>query len=382
MINNTFFDAIGTADMERVHSAIIGWILSDKCKVLNMSDKSRLLNALFDVNDIKDYDEINSILEYNHIDIYVETKHNSKVEKWLIENKIKSSQGNSQLDEYTKLIPDAHYLLLSLIKEDPKNNKWGKKTYKELSDSISNILDDIPKPCSDENFRQLAILEEYANTIKTLCNLVERFIEKPFEYDNVFTDGHKKKSEKRLDYKGVKNGDVKEYIAINNLETILQKLYFTHIKESIQGEIEEYICNRDIKWLISETHGNAEIVIILTPNEEDKLQFDLAFQNGVFKFAVSKNYNTKGIDPKFKEEWISAFEKIANNEKINNGYTKLNRPKSRSRVAISKTFNIDDNPTKKWWEYKIDEVAGAIKKEFIKIIYFEEVARKVVNTEI
>ena len=29
---SNFFNAIGVADMEKVHSAVIGWMLSDKCE--------------------------------------------------------------------------------------------------------------------------------------------------------------------------------------------------------------------------------------------------------------------------------------------------------------------------------------------------------------
>ncbi len=31
IMNGSFFDRIGIADMEKVHSAVIGWIFSDEC---------------------------------------------------------------------------------------------------------------------------------------------------------------------------------------------------------------------------------------------------------------------------------------------------------------------------------------------------------------
>ncbi len=43
-----FFNAIGVADMEKVHSAVIGWILSDKCEAFGIDKKSELLCQLFD----------------------------------------------------------------------------------------------------------------------------------------------------------------------------------------------------------------------------------------------------------------------------------------------------------------------------------------------
>ena len=43
-----FFNAIGLADMEKVHSAMIAWMFSSDCTALSQEDKSRALNSLFD----------------------------------------------------------------------------------------------------------------------------------------------------------------------------------------------------------------------------------------------------------------------------------------------------------------------------------------------
>ena len=49
-MNGSFFDRIGVADMEKVHSAVIGWIFSDDCKAFTNQQKSVLLCSLFDVS--------------------------------------------------------------------------------------------------------------------------------------------------------------------------------------------------------------------------------------------------------------------------------------------------------------------------------------------
>ena len=44
---SNFFNSIGMADMEKVHSAVIGWILSDKCTAFGIDKKSGILCSLF-----------------------------------------------------------------------------------------------------------------------------------------------------------------------------------------------------------------------------------------------------------------------------------------------------------------------------------------------
>ena len=42
-----FFDLLALADVERVHSAVIGWLLSDECEALTKEERSAVLNSLF-----------------------------------------------------------------------------------------------------------------------------------------------------------------------------------------------------------------------------------------------------------------------------------------------------------------------------------------------
>lgn len=48
---HNFFDAIGVADMEKVHSAVIGWMLSDKCLAFSIETRSKLLQDIFEVKE-------------------------------------------------------------------------------------------------------------------------------------------------------------------------------------------------------------------------------------------------------------------------------------------------------------------------------------------
>ena len=352
-IKYTFFNAIGTADIERIHSAVIGWMLSDKCDAFSNEEKSTLINKLFQTEEKVVYKKIESKLEYDHIDVYIETEYeDNKRQEWIIENKIKSSQGTNQLSNYKTIHPNANYLLLSLIGENGDDG-WVENTYAELYSILNGVLD----KCDKENSRHITIIEEYVDTLQTLVTIVKEFIEAPEEYANVFTECSKKKSEKQSQYEN----KICEYISHSNLETILQKLYFTKIKSDIQKDVEAEIRKKignTIRWEISESHGNAQIVILI--DGENNTQFEIAFQGGKFKFAVSKDYQKKEKDDFFINEWTESLQKIKDGEIC--GYTKLNLPRSRSRVSVSKEYPTENS--KNWWQNPLSDVTEQVKKQF------------------
>ena len=85
-----FFNAIGLADMEKVHSAMIAWMFSPDCNALSPEDKSKALNCLFDINSQRNYKSIRTELETYNIDIHIVTDEGTPEEThWIIENKIK-----------------------------------------------------------------------------------------------------------------------------------------------------------------------------------------------------------------------------------------------------------------------------------------------------
>ena len=102
-----YFNAIGVADMEKVHSAMIAWILDDSndltlsspssstsnFSTFDLQERSRLLCDLFGVTPARTFKSIISHVEWNDIDIMIETTDNNNVnEIWVIENKLKSQE--------------------------------------------------------------------------------------------------------------------------------------------------------------------------------------------------------------------------------------------------------------------------------------------------
>ena len=85
-----FFQTIGLADMEKVHSAVIGWMLSENCIAFDKKEKSKLLCQIFGES-ITTFNTINVRVENHHFDILIVAE-NEKTGKiyWVIENKVKS----------------------------------------------------------------------------------------------------------------------------------------------------------------------------------------------------------------------------------------------------------------------------------------------------
>lgn len=147
-MNGDFFNRIGVADMERVHSAVIGWMFSDVCKALTANQKSELLCGLFNVTPVH-FKDFRVEVEHHNIDVIIITDEKTNPECWVIENKIKSSQHSNQLDKYVDIVQGKpvkigrithqitdymnmtqHFCFLTLIGEDPQCSRpvvWEKK---------------------------------------------------------------------------------------------------------------------------------------------------------------------------------------------------------------------------------------------------------------
>lgn len=350
----TFFDYIGVADMERIHSATIAWIVSDSCEALSVASRTKILNTLFgtEKNNIK---SIKACTEYKHIDIaFTTTDTDSREELWLLENKIKASLRENQLEGYTKEIEKdaendhikrkANCAILSLLGVFPqdKTGKWYLADYRQLAETLKAVC----QGSTEGNPNQLVIIKEYLKCITNLESALSEFITNPHKYPKVFIDGDKAKAEKTYQED---DGKIMSYISKNSLETLFQKLYFTNILASIKSwNITDFnSCH------IGETRGNADFGFVLGVCEKDpKYFFDITFQKGAFKFSVCKE-NYPRIQGKTKDEmsiWKEVFEKLKDSN-----YSRINDPK-KGRARISISYNIGS----KWYEKNSREFADIV----------------------
>lgn len=324
-MNRTFFEYLGIADMEKIHSQILQWILSEDNKSLNSNQKNKLIEIFFEIQDFK-ITEI--ITEYEKIDILIKSS-NSVI---CIENKLKSSQHSNQLEKYKKSIKNkygeinSHFFFLTLIDENSFDKEWKNISYNKLLSSLLKLE-------IKENTDGL-ILIEYIKTLENFTKIIKDFLENPAEYNNVFVDGSKTKHQKKKEVKSEKQ----KFISDNQLETIFQKMYFKKVADIL-----------DLKdYYIVETHGNAILGVPIKTNiilNEKPFNFGFDYQNGTFKtMCISSNYensNSKDIPLEIPE----LFERIKNNVKY--GYEKVNKPRTKAQYSLTKrrTENIGINIT-------------------------------------
>lgn len=291
-MNGDFFNRIGIADMEKVHSAVIGWIFSNQCKALTLNQKSELLCGLFDVTPVQYFNDFRVEVEHHNIDVIIITDEKTNPQCWVIENKIKSSQHSNQLDKYVDIVlghsvkigrtnhqityyanMTHHFCFLTLINERPlcsKNVSWVNKTYKEFAQLLGNYnRSNNPNP-------DAIILNEYLFCINELAGALDDFLGNHQAYPNVFLDGVKKKNLRLKTHTNAK-GKYAVFIAENGLETIFQKCFLSHIMKKTQ--------HFQAGFSIDETHGTALAENIMW-NVVNGTALGIQFQNGTFKVQV------------------------------------------------------------------------------------------------
>ena len=290
-----FFECIAAADAEKVHSQTIGWILSDECGVFTQEERKSILQELllgqhvnFDIGRIKSVD-----VEINDIDIQI-TCDNCLI---VIENKLKSSQHSNQLFKYEYLTAnneeEARHSFLQWkfpieFKQWKKDNRgledkgedFSNRFFRSLQDNEENkkvrnkfnwvenknrkdkifyfyltLGDEYPKGTEGkwinikyfdlcgvldtklqgvkEGSANYFIVEEYIDSLNRLTTATELFLKGDPVLSFVFTEGKKKKDINIL------ITDLKSYIQKLQLETILQKSFYTNVLNGVEHELKD-----------------------------------------------------------------------------------------------------------------------------------------------
>ncbi len=356
--------------MEKVHSAVIGWMFSKDCNALTPKQKSELLCGLFNVTPVQVFTDFSVEVERHNIDIIILTNDGTKKHAWVIENKIKSSQHSNQLDKYVDIVLGnpvkigrtthrinsycgdkwaQHYCFLTLIDEKPqciRKDLWVNKTYKEFALLLSNYnLSNIPDP-------DAVILHEYVQCITNLADVLDDFLNNHQDYSNVFTDGVMQKDPSKKTHGNV-NGKHAKFIAENGLETIFQKCFLSHIMKKTKNFHD---------FSISETHGTALAGKPLI--EEKGTELGIQFQDGTFKAQVVIPDSKKKPDfvADNKNFWIKWNQVFSSNQlQICSGWRR-NESKKNNGPYFSYSQKIqgcwyakDVNKIASEWDYWYDE---------------------------
>lgn len=339
MKEKTFFEYLGIADMERIHSQILAWIFSKDFSAIDSKDKIELLQNIFQLENISEIKNV--ITENNRIDITIETEN----EILIIENKIKSSQHSNQLKRYEEFCEvnypniQKKFYYLTLIDEESKTENWKRISYLNIFKNLNNL------ELKYKNNHSV-IFEEYLNYLRKLTNVLLHFQENTSLYDMVFLDGKKKKSDK-VNYEYQNENE--KFIAENQLETILQKCFLNSISIKI----------KDVESWVMDTRGDALIDFRLKDNiriEGNDYITIIELQGNIIKFALiingDKYYKS---NKKWIQNIIPKMELLSIENKF--GYTKCNRPKSKAYVSISKKLN------QYYWHLNVEELTEFINAE-------------------
>lgn len=393
---SNFFNAIGVADMEKVHSAMIAWILDDandrkhpnyaigktNFSTLPIEERSKLLCEMFNVEPIGKFDTIRTHVEWNDIDIMIITEKDNTKEIWVIENKLKSSEHLSnddnggkiwQTEKYVRIINthdvykelDQHYILLSLggdkaryseteelLRKD-KHHEWKSLTYKKFEEYLSKVLD----------IQSYPLIDEYLDAISHLSTELEEFLNNPLAHPDVFAP--KKTKEEKAKYLS-DNKTPSRYILENGLETIFQKQWLKKLVEIAKNK-DNKLSDLYDKMIIDEDRGSAEFDYTIYQldakgvNQDGELMLQVQFQAGTFKVVViHKNYREAKNDPEhhamiYKGVWYGIFKKI--NKSGWSLWAKEQEGK-KARISLTKKYN------KEWYAY--NEETDNVTEDFIK----------------
>lgn len=360
-----FFEYMQNASTEKVHSQFIAWLFSKDNLAISHKEKIELL-FLITGSELDKNDNITNVCtEKDQIDITIELEKQVVI----IENKIKISQRINQLTDYQELANESypkhvkHFVLLSLVDEEPDSVSWNKFTYIKFLEKGLEKLNFLDHP-------HKYILKEYRDGLRELTNAIKLFIDYPNKMPGVFTESNKKKYQKNIEecY-----SEEQKYILRNNLETICQKYLYSKIIEEEKGNFN--LSN------VKETRGNA-LIDLKNPKDTKSIKIDgyefefgIQIQGGSIKLQIESGYNNNGKPKDIPKKTINKMAKSlrAHGENIHKIVNEFKTEdnwrynKSRSMTAymsVSKKIQFSDG--KEFYKHDYNEMKNAFKSEISK----------------
>ncbi len=359
----SFFESIGMADMEKIHSQTIAWLFSSDCNAMSSAGKERILSSILSGTNISAIKNVYT--EYKSIDIVIETDR----QVIAIENKIKSNQHSNQLERYKTILcedfieKDKVYLFLTLVPEVPKSSGWKNISYQSLSEEMEEQY----RRDGERKTTDGVIFVEYLSTIKSLAKVVSEFELDHMKFENVFTDGGLKKHEKIEKSQSHEYSMAQKYVQTNQLETLLQKRFFSRILKAFGEKYE-------VTGRVDETRGNALIHIIVEELVYEGRPFEIGYQiqGNTMKFVFQAATETYHLS---KKEWISqaVIEKMEELKDLM-AYKRVNKPKRHAYISMSKKM------AKNIWEYEFEELIDLLLQEYrLLMMHKEDLIKSVIG---
>jgi predicted HicB family RNase H-like nuclease len=344
------------SDSERIHTQTIAWILSLNDSIFTNGNKAKFLAKLFTIDQkISISKELYIETELNKIDLFIQTDDI----QFIIENKLKSSEHNSQTFSYIDSVPQKlvdsnkkkRHGFLTLIKDQPENENWIPISFGKLETCLKEIDWNNGK-------KESVFVKEYIETLTNLVSVFNQFVDNHKKFPNVFTDGFKKKFEKEKF-----TDDSKDYIRTNQLETIFQKAFMKIIAEKL--EIDNYELN--------ETRGTALIQTYFDELEifDNTFRIGFQFQGKSLKINLAHKNYADSKPEQIGEKLTEIFKGLYFNV---NGYNKFNKPRSKAYISVSKKIENEI------YETCISDLIEMLNKEITFIKSKLEEFRNQINT--
>ncbi|MCA9487317.1 MAG: PD-(D/E)XK nuclease family protein [Nanoarchaeota archaeon] len=340
-----FFESLGVASIERIHSQMISWIFNNYKEFKEKTFCAFLEYFGININLIK---EVVTCTEYKSIDILLLINNTALV----VENKIKSSEHSNQLLRYKEIIANdfkknnVKYVYLTLG-ENSNNNDWKNVSYSDLLLAL-NVL-------KTNNNKIKVFVDEYKDSIKRLSDVVKDFLENHTQYTNVFTDGSLTKYDKRT--KLVSYSENARYVGENQLETIFQKLFLEKLIKAL---------NLKQQTFIFETRGNAAFRFVFRKIKfgDKHFNIDFQFQNGTIKvplgyWGIDKEVDYDMTKPddiplKLKKKYFKFMREYYDSQ------VRRNNSKSKAYISVSKQYDS-------WGIKDFKTIVSDLKEEIEKI---------------
>jgi hypothetical protein len=327
-----FFDAMGLADKERIHSQFLFWFFRLEKNIVPDEVKRDFLITFLNDDDCG-YKDFYSYTEKSNIDIII----TSDKMALIIENKLKSSQHSKQTFKYDEIFNElcVEYpefkrektikVLLSLIDERPESPEWIPITFHKLHEAFESIM-----PKLNNDVPEVIIINEYIKSIKKLIDTYDYFLKNYYNFPQVFEKDKKS---------NIKEAENNEYIKNLGLRIIYQKGFYTKtmeiIEQSYKNNIFPYKNKEFPEWRVGEERGDALIQIIFEYYFEKKYFLGIQYQGNSFKFNYqSSDYKKSTTDEAEIKYGITAFKEYMKNN--NTIFKKINLPTKHALISLSK----------------------------------------------
>lgn len=317
------FKIINMVDKEAVHSDMLAWLfnpyenhnLNDKAiKVLLMqlSEKdAEYINLL-----LQEYSDLEVYKEYTtnngrRIDILLESRNNKVI--FIIENKIRSGEGDNQLEDYKKFIDEKYndynriFLYLTPEKERKEQYKgYTHITYNTIYKILNNLLQD-----NQIKLEIRTVLKQYKEIIRR--DIMGNVDKEMIDLCRKLYVEHKEALDKIMQY------GMPEYYYTYLISELLENNSITYKCEVIRKYLDKHyiiltpICNEDIKEKLrcgeNPDRDNYVLSISIEPKREYTDLYLQVTRPNKNNNEIQQNIYEKIIDVVDKMEWKNRWEK-------------------------------------------------------------------------